>query len=436
MKCLLIGSGAREHALARALKRSSVSVDLVCVGSNWNPGIRDLSNIFVVGSLTDKVAITDLARTHSIDFAVVGPEAPLAAGIVDVLIENDVPSVGPTKTMAQIETSKQFTRHLLQEFDIPASPRNQYFETMDAVASFLRELGDQYVVKFDGLRGGKGVKVAGDHLHSHAEAIDYCQSLIDENGTFVIEEKMEGEEFSLMSFSDGEHLLHMPPVQDHKRAFENDTGPNTGGMGSYSDADHLLPFLSPVDVQQAQQINQATIGALKEKFGSGYKGILYGGFMTTADGVKLVEYNARFGDPEGMNVLSILQSDFVGICEGILHETLDQIDIDFARQATVCKYAVPAGYPDDPVKGESIDISDVQNRDRLYFASVDDTGKGLTEAGSRTVAYVGIADSLSDAETEAETAMAQIKGPLFHRSDIGTNALIRKRIDHMKELRG
>ena len=252
----------------------------------------------------------------------------------------------------------------------------------------------------------------------------------------MIEEKLIGEEFSLMSFCDGEHLIHMPPVQDHKRAYENDTGPNTGGMGSYNDANKTLPFLTNSDIESAKAINVTTVKALKKEFGVAYKGILYGGFIATADGVKLIEYNARFGDPEAMNVLSLLESDFIDICFGIVNTTLDQCNVSFSNQATVCKYAVPEGYPDSPIKGKYIDISPVKNPDQLYFASVDLKNDVLLEAGSRTVAVVGIADTLQVAEAIAEDEINRIDGPLFHRKDIGTIELVQKRINHMKTLRG
>ena len=306
---------------------------------------------------------------------------------------------------------------------------------MEGVADFLKRLGNNYVVKYNGLAGGKGVKVSGDHLHSRSEALAYCQELVNNNGKFVIEEKFIGEEFSLMSFCDGNVLKHMPIVQDHKRAYDEDVGPNTGGMGAYSDANHSLPFLTDYDISQAQEINNKTVQAVKDKFGEGYKGILYGGFMSTANGVKLIEYNARLGDPEAINVLSLLESDFIEICTSITDGTLDKVDVRFSTKATVCKYAVPEGYPDNPIKGEPIDVSKIKNHYRLFYASVDFKETILVEAGSRTIAVVGIADTISEAETIAEKEVLSISGPLFHRTDIGTNAVIQKRIEHMKKLK-
>ena len=434
-KILVIGSGAREHAIIRALDRSEQEKEIYCLASNLNPGIAELCNEIFISNYNDPEFVVDYAKETDITLAIIGPENPLAKGIADVLWAADIKVVGPKRNLAQLETSKAFTRDLLKEYDIPGGPKYQTFESMNGVAEFLNELGENYVVKYDGLAGGKGVKVSGEHLHSHDDALTYCQELTYKESEFVIEEKFIGEEFSLMSFCDGDTLKHMPAVQDHKRAYEGDTGPNTGGMGTYSDANHLLPFLTEEDIDEAHQINIQTAKAVKDKFGEGYQGILYGGFMATANGVKLIEYNARFGDPEAMNVLSLLESDFIEICNGIAGESLNKVDVHFSNKATVCKYAVPEGYPDSPVKNEQINISKIKNPDGLFYASVDIQNGKLVEAGSRTVAVVGVGDSISNAEKIAEKEVSAIAGPLFHRSDIGTDTVIQKRINHMKSLR-
>ncbi len=435
-KILLMGSGAREHAIARAIKRSNHLTDLYCFGSTINPGIKGLCEDYYTGNLCDFEAIKTCLGPERIDFVIIGPEAPLAAGIADRFWENNIPVIGPKAVLAQIEASKGFTRNLWVEHGIKGSPAYSVFHSMDGVKDFLHAWKNQYVIKADGLMGGKGVKVFGEHLHHDSEAIVFCESLLSRGLSFVMEEKLEGEEFSLISFSDGTHLVHCPLVQDHKRAFVGDVGPNTGGMGSYSDADHGLPFISASEIAIAQSMNEKTIVALHEKYGERYIGFLYGGFMATQSGVKLIEYNARLGDPEAMNILSILEADFVELCMNMIEGTLAAYPIAFSKQATVCKYAVPLGYPDHPVTGERIDISMVKNHDHCYLAAVDETPEGLIETGSRTVAVVGIADSLCEAEKMAEAEINRVKGPLFHREDIGTTALIKKRIAHMKAVHG
>ena len=435
MIILLIGSGAREHAIAMALNRASQEKSIYCLASNMNPGIAELCTEIKIGNYNDPELVCKYADDINASLAIIGPENPLAEGVSDDLWKQGIKVVGPKKHLAQIETSKTFTRALLTEYNISACPEYRTFSDMDGVKEFLSVLKDDYVVKYDGLAGGKGVKVSGDHLRSHEEALNYCHKLVNNGGKFVVEKKLVGEEFSLMSFCDGDTLKHMPVVQDHKRAYEGDTGPNTGGMGTYSDADHSLPFLTDEDIVQAQEINNATVKALKNKFADGYKGILYGGFMVTATGVKLIEYNARLGDPEAMNVLSLLQSDFLTICQGIVDGTLDRVDVRFANLATVCKYAVPNGYPDKPVKDEPINLSNVKNQERLFYASVDIKNGQLIEAGSRTAAVVGIANTVSDAEKIAEKEISSFEGPLFHRKDIGTDKLIQKRVHHMESIR-
>jgi phosphoribosylamine--glycine ligase len=434
-KILVIGSGAREHAIVRALDRSHQEKEIFCLASNMNPGIAALCDELLIGNFNDPDFVVSYAQETGATLTIIGPENPLANGVTDALWSGGVKVVGPKKNLAQLETSKAFARDLLKEYDIPGGPQYQTFNSLAGVTEFLNVLGKSYVVKYDGLAGGKGVKVSGEHLHSHDEALAYCQELTDKGGEFVIEEKFIGEEFSLMSFCDGDTLKHMPAVQDHKRAYEGDAGPNTGGMGTYSDANHGLPFLSHDDILEAYKINVQTAKAVKDKFSEGYKGILYGGFMATANGVKLIEYNARFGDPEAMNVLSLLDSDFIAICNGIADGTLENVDVKFKNKATVCKYAVPEGYPDSPVKNEQINVSKIENPDGLFYASVDIQNGKLVEAGSRTVAVVGLADSISNAEKIAEKEVSSVTGPLFHRSDIGTDTVIQKRINHMKSIR-
>jgi phosphoribosylamine--glycine ligase len=434
-KILVIGSGAREHAIVRALDRSHQEKEIFCLASNMNPGIAALCDELLIGNFNDPDFVVNYTNEIGATLAIIGPENPLENGVADALWSIKVKVVGPKKDLAKLETSKAFTRDLLREYNIPGGPQYQTFNSLAGVTEFLNVLGENFVVKYDGLAGGKGVKVSGEHLHSHDEALAYCQELTDKGDEFVIEEKFIGEEFSLMSFCDGDTLKHMPAVQDHKRAYEGDTGPNTGGMGTYSDANHSLPFLTENDIVEAHQINTQTAKAVKDKFGEGYQGILYGGFMATESGVKLIEYNARFGDPEAMNVLSLLDSDFIEICNGITDGTLENLDVKFQNKATVCKYAVPEGYPNSPVKNELINISKIENPDGLFYASVDIQNGKLVEAGSRTVAIVGIADTISEAEAIAEKEVSSISGPLFHRTDIGTDPVIQKRIDHMNEIR-
>lgn len=436
MNILIVGSGAREHVIAATFNRSSQNPRLFCCGTAHHPGLKGLCVEYWVGDITDVPQVVQQAQRWHIDFAVIGPEAPLGEGLADALWACNIPTIGPKKAFAQIETSKLFARNLMRQHGIPGLPRYQSFSDLNGVDFFLQTLGENnYVIKANGLMSGKGVKVAGDHLHSFQEALDFCQEIIDQGQTIVIEEKLVGEEFSLMCFCDGAHLIPMPLVQDHKRAYNEDKGPNTGGMGSYSAADHGLPFLTTAEAEVAFAINQAVLAALQAEFNDRYIGILYGSFIATAHGVYVIEFNARFGDPEAMNVLSILNSDFVLLCQAMLDGTLAQIPVNFSPMATVCKYAVPEGYPDQPVKNKEIDISAVKNKNHLYLAAVNLIDNRLYATGSRTVAFVGVADCISAAESIAETEISAVKGPLYHREDIGTKQLIDHRINIMRRLR-
>jgi phosphoribosylamine--glycine ligase len=378
------------------------------------------------------------ASEEKADFVIVGPEEPLADGIVNQFAEIGIPCVGPTKTLARLESSKAFTRELLAKHSIPGNPEYKVFSSMAGIGDYLTSLLGDYVVKPDGLTGGKGVKLSGAHLSSIEEAVGYCDELFKAgHARVVLEEKLDGEEFSLQSFCDGTHVIDMVLVQDHKRAGENDTGPNTGGMGSYSCPDGSLPFLLPRHVQEASRINAAVAHALLKETGQKYKGILYGGFMIGPKGLRLLEYNARFGDPETMNVLSILENDFVDVCEAIIEEKLHSLPVSFQKRATVCKYVVPQGYPDNPIKGAQLDLSNLPEEGanfRTYKAAVEERDGHLYMTGSRALACVGIGATLAEAEAVAEQGASSIKGPVFHRKDIGTQPLIQKRIDHMESI--
>lgn len=440
MNVLLIGNGAREHALAEAIVRSRHQPRLYAFMKSNNPGIAGLCTDYVLGNYGDLETICAKARSWSVEFAVVGPEDPLDKGVVDALKSAGIPAVGPTRSLSRLETSKSFTRDLVEKYSIRGNPRFRNFTTFDGIAPFLDTLSG-IVLKPDGLTGGKGVMVQGDHFESTAEALALCEEILREHPSLTVEEKIEGEEFSLQCLCDGHTVIATPPVQDHKRRFVDDKGPNTGGMGSYSDSNHLLPFLKAEDIAEGLAITRQVAAAILRETGEPYKGVMYGGFMATRDGVKLLEYNARFGDPEAMNILPLLKTDFVDLCRAIIDGTLDRLPVEFDQQATVCKYIVPQGYglpqdhPDAQSTSAKIGVGNVGNA-RLYYSSVDKKDDGLYMTTSRALGIVGMADTLAAAEKIAEAAVSAISGPVAHRPDIGTAALIDKRIQHMRRVRG
>ena len=431
MKVLLIGNGAREHAIAERLVEDA---DLYAVMSKKNPAIAKLSKEYWVCDIerADSVAAAIKGRTFDLGFA--SPDATLEAGVSDMLEKAGIAVASPLKAAARIEWDKSFMRGLLQKHRIKGSPRHEIVKSEGDALRVIKDYG-LVAVKPLGLTGGKGVKVSGDHFTRLEEKVAYAQSLIEKDGSVLIEEKLVGEEFTLQAFSDGSRVLAMPPVQDHKRAFEGDKGPNTGGMGSYSTGE-LLPFMKKSDIGSAKEIMQNVVQAMKTE-GVPFKGVLYGQFMAGAEGVKVIEFNARFGDPEAMNVLSLLQGSlsevFLSIADGNLKQP------GFSGDSTVVKYLVPEGYPDKPMKDAEVvvDTASIQKAGAsVYFASVYEKEGKVYTTGSRAFAILAKGKSLEDAEKTAERASSFVKGPVWHRRDIGTRELIEKRIGHMRSLRG
>lgn len=420
MNILIVGSGAREHALVRALARSAKKPVLFACGASPNPGIAVLVKHFQQLPITDSHVIVTLATRWRIDLALIGPEAPLAQGLADLLEQKGIACIGPKQSLARIESSKIFARTLLTRHHFKQAPAYQSFSDLSAVKSFLKKLPSaHYVIKPDGLSAGKGVKVAGEHLHSLAEAYEYCAYLHAQKQAFLIEEQLFGQEFSLHCFCDGRSVLPMPVVKDFKRAYRGNRGPNTGSMGTISDASHRLPFLSEHEVNDALQINQTIVDVVQRECKESYVGILYGSFMLTEQGVRLIEVNARFGDPEALNLLALLDSDFVSICEQMIDGRLSPTALQFAPLASVCKYAVPQGYPEQPLVGAAFDCQQVTMPEHLYLASVQVRDDVLYTSNSRTAAVLGIAPTLAEAERIAEAEINKIQGPLMHREDIG-----------------
>ena len=429
---LVVGSGAREVAVSRKISESKIEHALFCASSEKNPQIESLCSGYLVCPLSHIKNICEYALLKKIDLVFIGPENPLADGIVNELEAVGISCVGPKKEVAMIEASKSFARDIIENCAPEKNPAKRSFKSLSGVESFINELNGEYVIKYDGLMGGKGVKISGEHLPSIKDGLKYAQSLVDMGGSFLVEEKLVGEEFSLMSFVDGKTCCHMPIVQDHKRAFEGDVGPNTGGMGTYSFANHSLPFLKDREVLDAQKTNELVAKQLLKKTGVPFVGVLYGGFMLTQRGVKVIEYNARLGDPEAMNVLCLMKTDFLKVCDQIIGGSLSKNSVEFEELSTVCKYAVPNGYPNKPAKGFVVDCK-IEDLD-VYLASVKSSDGQVVACGSRTAAAIGKDKNVFVAEKFAERKISSIGGDLFHRKDIGTKELISRRIDRMEKI--
>ncbi|MFB6305191.1 MAG: phosphoribosylamine--glycine ligase [Haloferacaceae archaeon] len=421
---LLVGGGGREHAIARALADDCT---LYACAGNRNPGIAALAAGFETVDERDADAIREYAASVGATLAVIGPESALEAGVADELADAGVFPFGPRADRARIETDKAFQRRFMRDNDVPGCPEFETFDDADAAADYVASVDGDVAVKPRGLTGGKGVRVSGDQL-TREETVEYVrESGYDE---WVIEERLVGEEFTVQAFvADGE-VRPTPAVQDHKRAYEGDEGPNTGGMGSYSDAAFELPFMTRDDYDRAVEVLEATVDAL-----DGYTGVLYGQFMLTADGVKVVEFNARFGDPEAMNTLPVMETPFVDVLTAA-RDGDPLPDLAFAPQATVCKYAVPAGYPTDPEGGVRVTVDPDSAGDALlFYASVDEREDGLYTTTSRSFAVVGVDDTIEAAERQASDALAAVGDGLRVREDVGKPSLVESRVEHVERLR-
>jgi len=448
-RVLLVGGGGREHAIARAV---APDCELYACASNRNPGIADLAEETRSIDETDAEGIVAFAEGIEATLAVIGPESALAAGVADALDDAGIHTFGPGAEAARIETDKAYQRRFMREEGIPGCPDFETFDDVGAACEYIDDYDGDLAVKPAGLTGGKGVRVTGDQV-TKAEAKAYLRDA--DYDRVVLEERLVGEEFTVQAFvasegsetpratgrspvTDGEVRV-TPAVQDHKRAYEGDEGPNTGGMGSYSDAAPALPFMDEADYDAAVEILEATVDALPE-----YEGVLYGQFMLTADGVRVVEFNARFGDPEAMNTLPVMETPFLDVLTAARDgDALP--NLSFAPRATVCKYAVPAGYPTDPEAGSRIDVDEgsvaraaegTGGDALLFYASVDSREDGLYTTTSRAFAVVGIADTIAAAEGIAEDALSAAGDGLRIRHDVGTEALVQRRIDHVEDLRG
>ncbi|MFB6079386.1 MAG: phosphoribosylamine--glycine ligase [Haloferacaceae archaeon] len=433
---LLVGGGGREHAIARALAGDCT---LYACASNRNPGISGLAAGVATVDERDVEGIVDYATEVGATLAVIGPESSLEAGVADALADAGVFPFGPRADAARIETDKAFQREFMREHAIPGCPDFETFEDADAAAAHVEAVEGDVAVKPRGLTGGKGVRVTGDQV-TKAEAAEYVR----ESGYdgWVIEERLVGEEFTVQAFVAGGRspdtraasgdgtVRPTPAVQDHKRAYEGDEGPNTGGMGSYSDAAFHLPFMTEEDYDDAVGILEATVDALDE-----YTGVLYGQFMLTAEGVKVVEFNARFGDPEAMNTLPVMRTPLVDVLTASRDgDPLPELAFD--AKATVCKYAVPAGYPTDPEAGARVTVDpDSVGAALLFYASVDEREDGLYTTTSRSFAIVGIGDTIAAAERQASDALAALGDGLRVREDVGTPELVESRVEHVESLR-
>ncbi|MBI5226109.1 phosphoribosylamine--glycine ligase [Candidatus Micrarchaeota archaeon] len=435
-KVVLVAAIGRGHALAKKFHQSGVEVHSLM--PFHNPGIASCSKSFVIGNINDPTAVAQFAQKIDPDYVFVAGDDPIAAGAADAVQELGFPAIAPVKSVARLESDKAFARQFMKEFVPDGTPAFEVFNDVQAAGDYIDAMSFDVVIKPSGLTGGKGVKVQGVQFKSKAEGKAYAKECLNTYaGGVVVEEKLDGEEFSLHCFVDGSHFATMPLVQDHKTAFDGDTGPMTGGMGTYTMADGKLPFVTDTDYQKALSIVQRTVDGIREKTGVKYKGILYAQFMLTSSGPYLIEYNVRFGDPEAMNLMPLMKTNFHDVCTAIVDEELEDFHVQFEPKASICKYVVPAGYPERKDKIPfKIDVSQMGDID-LYYSGIEQKPDGtLWTTGSRGFGLVSLDSTLNGAYNALESTIAKLDLTGFrYRKDIGSQASIQKKIERMERIR-
>ena len=415
MKVLVVGGGGREHAICWKLAQSPKVTELFCAPGNG--GIAQVAACVPIKA-TDVDAMVTWAKENAMDFVMVAPDDPLALGMVDAMEEAGIRAFGPRKNAAIIEASKAFSKSLMERYHIPTA-KYKTFTNLSAAVAYIKEQGAPIVVKADGLALGKGVVVA----QTVDEAVEAAREMMEdkkfgESGSkVVIEECMTGPEVTVLAFADGEHLVPMTSSQDHKRAYDGNHGPNTGGMGAISPSPNYTPEIAERCVRE---IFQPTMAALKAE-GRPFKGVIYFGLMLTPDGPKVVEYNARFGDPECQAVLSLLDTDLMDILEACVDGTLDRVDVRWKEQAACCLVLASGGYPLSYEKGYPISGLDEAGKTATVFHAGTARKDGqIVTSGGRVLGVTALGRDLNEAIDNAYASAKHISFTDMHfRTDIG-----------------
>ena len=415
MKVLVVGGGGREHAICWKLAQSPKVTELFCAPGN--AGIAQTAKCVNIKA-TDVDGMVRWAKDNAMDFVVVAPDDPLALGMVDALEAAGIPAFGPRANAAIIEASKAFSKELMKKYHIPTA-KYETFTELDKALAYIEAQGAPIVVKADGLALGKGVVVASavEDAKTAAREMMEDKKFGESGSTVVIEECMTGPEITVLAFADGEHVRPMVSSQDHKRAFDGNQGPNTGGMGAIAPPPQYTPEVAK---RCMEEIFQPTVAALKAE-GRPFHGVIYFGLMLTPDGPKVVEYNARFGDPECQAVLSLLDGDLMDIFAACREGTLDQVDFSWKKQAACCLVLASGGYPLDYKKGYPISELEEAGRSAVVFhaGTAEKDGQIVTNGG-RVLGVTALGDTLEQAIANAYAAAKPISFQDMHfRTDIG-----------------
>jgi phosphoribosylamine---glycine ligase len=409
MKILLVGSGGREHALALGLQADPDCTELHCAPGN--PGTSQIATNHLV-AVTDNAAIVELAKNLSVDLVVIGPEVPLVNGVADLLRAAGITTFGPSKAAAQLEGSKHFAKGVMRDAGVPTS-RSLTCENQEEIESALDTFGAPYVVKDDGLAAGKGVVVTDHRAIALAHALS-CKRV-------VIEEYLNGPEISLFGISDGRNILPMQPAQDFKRAYDFDKGPNTGGMGAYSP----LPWAPDDIVDETYEKVLAPMIAEMSARGTPFVGLLYAGLALTDHGLRVIEFNARFGDPETQVLIPRLKTPLATLLYKAATDSLDDVALEWRDESAVTVVLAAPGYPDAPQVNGAITKIPVIADTQIFHAGTIESGEALVSAGGRVMTITGLGEDLTQARDRAYRAISQIElSGSFYRSDIALNASV------------
>jgi phosphoribosylamine--glycine ligase len=409
MKILLVGSGGREHALALGLQADPACTELHCAPGN--PGTAQVAINHAI-AVTDNAAIVSLAKELQVDLVVIGPEAPLVNGVADLLRAAGIATFGPSKAAAQLEGSKHFAKGVMRDAGVPTA-RSYTCENQEEIEKALDAFGAPYVVKDDGLAAGRGVVVTEDRAIALEHALA-CKRV-------VIEEFLNGPEISLFGISDGRNILPMQPAQDFKRAFDLDKGPNTGGMGAYSP----LPWAPDEIMDETYEKVLAPVIAEMAARGTPFVGLLYAGLALTDHGLRVIEFNARFGDPETQVLIPRLKTPLATLLYKAATDSLDDVALDWREESAVTVVLAASGYPDSPqVNGVITKIPNIADT-KIFHAGTVQSGDSLLSSGGRVMTVTGIGSDLTQARDRAYRAISQIElSGSFYRSDIALNASV------------
>ncbi|MGM0440848.1 MAG: phosphoribosylamine--glycine ligase [Elusimicrobiota bacterium] len=436
-KILLIGSWAKEQITIENIKQSS-TYRVFCYLSTKNPGILKLADGYKIGSLSDNKNIIQYARDIKPDLVLITTASPLSNGLTDVLERAGFSVFAPSKQAARLEIDKAYARNILKEIDMDIVPKFGVFKKIEKGIEFAGKLNWDVAVKPVGLTEGLGVKVSDEQLKTKEDIKNYIREILNKKisgkSKVLIEKKLTGEEFTIQCLAYDGTIIPTPAVQDFKKLKPNDKGPNTASMGSYSDTKKILPFLTPEEYRYSLKIIQKTVNYFTQKTGKDCRGFLYGQFILTPSGIKVVEYNFRPGDPEWMNTLTVLKDNIADKIFSLMKG--NDIKLNFKNRATVCKYIVPRDYPRKLYQELDIAFPEDKLKDlgvNFYYSGGIVSGNRLNVGKERGVAFIGQGNSIAKANNSVEKAISLIKGNFRYRCDIGSEKLINSKKKYVRE---